>query len=152
MQTFYGRPNNLFHRQLLEAMQKQDAISLTWWEQDYYQGSWFGFVAKLDALNALSDSQAQEAILRFVMDVLPNGAYSNPEHEFWGSKDALDVAEIMDNLLDSYAPIGWYFGTFNREGAVDGRSLGWCKCGCFTVKDWNITEISGTHSGGLYFE
>lgn len=134
-----------FHVQLKEAMESRDAISLMWWEEDYYQAIHYGFITKYNALQALCSNMAEkEYLTHFILDVLPNDAFSNAEHEFWGSKGALELAEIMDAKLDSYSPIGWYFGTFNREGAVDGRALGWCKCGKFCVKDWNLAEVCGS--------
>lgn len=141
------------HVQLKEAMERKDAISLMWWEQDYYQAIHYGFTAKYQMLYSLcATTEQKERLVNFVADVLPYGAFNCPEHEFWGSQGALEVAEIMDAKLDSYSPIGWYFGTFNREGAVDGRALGWCKCGKFCVKDWNLAEVCGSNCAEIDME
>lgn len=56
--------------------------------------------------------------------IVPSEAMEDDEHEFWRTDQAQDlVIELMD-ILDSYAPNGYYFGA--HEG--DGSDYGFWEC------------------------
>lgn len=61
--------------------------------------------------------------------IVPSEAFEDDEHEFWRTDQAQElVIELMD-ILDGYAPEGYYFGA--HEG--NGSDYGFWE---FTEEDW----------------
>ena len=136
--------NNDMHNQLLNAFQNKAAIVI---DEDYktHRGHWNNFRTKLAVLLELGSDYDQEALLRFVVDVLPNGAYSKPAHEFWGSQAALDVEEILDGRLDLYTPAGWAYGSFPTSKVWESAPImeyGWFRPGAHMCRKPKVRNIS----------
>lgn len=66
----------------------------------------------LDALGYFNKRKAMA-----LASEIPQDAWENDDHEYWGSENAQWLLEDLFNELDSYAPRNHYFGSHPGDGS-----------------------------------
>ena len=49
--------------------------------------------------------------------LIPSGAFDDDDHEYWESEESQNMLEELFDVLNNYAPEGYYFGAHPGDGS-----------------------------------